>query len=116
MRSTAPRAICCFALNLAAWQRGSPPNSSSVCGLQSPNVTRISLHDVLNARARNLSEERDRERVIRIRLPFDSHPREEILAKHFRPSDNRLQQQHDANCDQANIHVGNELRRMHTSI
>ena len=30
----------------------------------------VSLQDLLNARARNLSEERDRERVIRIRLPF----------------------------------------------
>ena len=32
----------------------------------------VSLEDLLRARARNLSEERDRERVIRIRLPFDS--------------------------------------------
>lgn len=32
----------------------------------------VSLQDLLSARARNLSEERDRERVIRIRLPFDS--------------------------------------------
>jgi H+/Cl- antiporter ClcA/CBS domain-containing protein len=32
----------------------------------------ISLRDLLSARARNLSEERDRERVIRIRLPFAS--------------------------------------------
>jgi CBS domain-containing protein len=30
----------------------------------------VSLQDLLNARARNLSEERDRERVIRIRVPF----------------------------------------------
>ena len=30
----------------------------------------VSLQDLLSARARNLSEERDRERVIRIRLPF----------------------------------------------
>ena len=30
----------------------------------------VSLQDLLHARARNLSEERDRERVIRIRLPF----------------------------------------------
>jgi chloride channel protein, CIC family len=30
----------------------------------------VSLEDLLRARARNLSEERDRERVIRIRLPF----------------------------------------------
>ncbi len=32
----------------------------------------VSLEDLLRARARNLSEERDRERVIRIRLPFSS--------------------------------------------
>jgi CIC family chloride channel protein len=32
----------------------------------------VSLEDLLRARARNLSEERDRERVIRIRLPFNS--------------------------------------------
>ena len=32
----------------------------------------VSLRDLLSARARNLSEERDRERVIRIRLPFGS--------------------------------------------
>jgi CIC family chloride channel protein len=30
----------------------------------------VSLQDLLSARARNLSEERDRERVIRIRVPF----------------------------------------------
>jgi chloride channel protein, CIC family len=30
----------------------------------------VSLQDLLSARARNLSEERDRERVIRIRIPF----------------------------------------------
>jgi CBS domain-containing protein len=35
-------------------------------------VGMISLEDLLRARARNLSEERDRERVIRIRLPFSS--------------------------------------------
>jgi CBS domain containing-hemolysin-like protein len=35
-------------------------------------VGMVSLEDLLRARARNLSEERDRERVIRIRLPFDS--------------------------------------------
>ena len=34
----------------------------------------VSLRDLLSARARNLSEERDRERVIRIRLPFGSVP------------------------------------------
>ncbi|MEO8051026.1 MAG: chloride channel protein [Acidobacteriota bacterium] len=34
----------------------------------------VSLQDLLSARARNLSEERDRERVIRIRLPFGSIP------------------------------------------
>ncbi len=33
-------------------------------------VGMVSLEDLLRARARNLSEERDRERVIRIRLPF----------------------------------------------
>jgi CBS domain-containing protein len=32
----------------------------------------VSLQDLLQARTRNLSEERDRERVIRIRLPFGS--------------------------------------------
>jgi len=32
----------------------------------------VSLQDLLSARTRNLSEERDRERVIRIRLPFGS--------------------------------------------
>jgi CBS domain-containing protein len=32
----------------------------------------VSLEDLLSARARNLSEERDRERVIRIRVPFGS--------------------------------------------
>jgi CBS domain-containing protein len=32
----------------------------------------VSLQDLLSARTRNLSEERDRERVIRIRLPFAS--------------------------------------------
>jgi hypothetical protein len=35
-------------------------------------VGMVSLQDLLHARARNLSEERDRERVIRIRLPFSS--------------------------------------------
>ena len=35
-------------------------------------VGMVSLQDLLYARARNLSEERDRERVIRIRLPFGS--------------------------------------------
>ncbi|MBZ5635800.1 MAG: chloride channel protein [Acidobacteriia bacterium] len=35
-------------------------------------VGMVSLQDLLSARARNLSEERDRERVIRIRLPFSS--------------------------------------------
>jgi CIC family chloride channel protein len=34
----------------------------------------VSLQDLLSARERNLSEERDRERVIRIRLPFSSVP------------------------------------------
>jgi chloride channel protein, CIC family len=34
----------------------------------------VSLQDLLSARARNLSDERDRERVIRIRLPFSSVP------------------------------------------
>jgi chloride channel protein, CIC family len=33
-------------------------------------VGMVSLQDLLSARARNLSEERDRERVIRIRVPF----------------------------------------------
>jgi hypothetical protein len=33
-------------------------------------VGMISLEDLLRARARNLTEERHRERVIRIRLPF----------------------------------------------
>ncbi len=35
-------------------------------------VGMVSLEDLLRARVRNLSEERDRERVIRIRLPFRS--------------------------------------------
>jgi chloride channel protein, CIC family len=35
-------------------------------------VGMVSLQDLLRARTRNLSEERDRERVIRIRLPFRS--------------------------------------------
>jgi len=35
-------------------------------------VGMLSLDDLLRARARNLSEERDRERVVRIRLPFSS--------------------------------------------
>ncbi len=30
----------------------------------------ISLHDLLMARVRNLNEERQRERVLRLRLPF----------------------------------------------
>jgi hypothetical protein len=30
----------------------------------------VSLEDLLRARVRNLSEERSRERVLRIRLPF----------------------------------------------
>jgi CBS domain-containing protein len=33
-------------------------------------VGMVSLDDLLHARARNLSEERSRERVLRIRLPF----------------------------------------------
>ena len=33
-------------------------------------VGMLSLDDLLHARARNLSEERSRERVLRIRLPF----------------------------------------------
>jgi H+/Cl- antiporter ClcA len=37
----------------------------------------ISLEDLLSARVRNLSEERDRERVIRIRVPFGSVPASE---------------------------------------
>ena len=35
-------------------------------------VGMISLHDLLSARTRNLEEERNRERVLRIRLPFQS--------------------------------------------
>ena len=35
-------------------------------------VGMVSLQDLLSARAKNLSDERDRERVIRIRLPFGS--------------------------------------------
>jgi len=35
-------------------------------------VGMVSLDDLLHARVRNLSEERDRQRVIRIRLPFGS--------------------------------------------
>jgi len=30
----------------------------------------VSLHDLLGARVRNLQEERDRERVLEMRLPF----------------------------------------------
>jgi hypothetical protein len=30
----------------------------------------VSLEDLLHARTRNLTEERERERVLRIRLPF----------------------------------------------
>ncbi len=33
-------------------------------------VGMVSLEDLLHARARNLTEERSRERVLRIRLPF----------------------------------------------
>jgi hypothetical protein len=32
----------------------------------------VSLHDLLRARARDLSDERDRERVIRVGRPFSS--------------------------------------------
>ena len=35
-------------------------------------VGMVSLQDLLNARVKNLSDERDRERVIRIRMPFGS--------------------------------------------
>jgi CBS domain-containing protein len=35
----------------------------------------ISLHDLLMARVRNLSEERHRERVLQLRLPFGSRAR-----------------------------------------
>jgi chloride channel protein, CIC family len=34
----------------------------------------VSLQDLLRARTRNLAEERDRERVLRIRLPFGRRP------------------------------------------
>jgi len=40
-------------------------------------VGRISLQDLLSARARDLSEERDRERVLRIRLPFANRAKAE---------------------------------------
>jgi chloride channel protein, CIC family len=36
----------------------------------------IGLHDLLSARARNLEEERNRERVLRVRLPFPGRSRE----------------------------------------
>ena len=35
----------------------------------------ISLHDLLMARVRNLSEERHRERVLQLRLPFGNRAR-----------------------------------------
>jgi CBS domain containing-hemolysin-like protein len=35
-------------------------------------VGMVSLEDLLHARARNLDEERSRERVLRIRMPFSS--------------------------------------------
>ena len=35
-------------------------------------VGMVSLHDLLLARSRSLEEERNRERVLRIRLPFGS--------------------------------------------
>ena len=38
-------------------------------------VGMISLHDLLLARVRNLSEERHRERVLRLRLPFQKKTR-----------------------------------------
>jgi CBS domain-containing protein len=41
-------------------------------------VGMISLEDLLRARARNLTEERHRERVLRIRLPFGG--REQIVS------------------------------------
>jgi CBS domain-containing protein len=34
----------------------------------------ISLHDLLLARVRNLNEERHRERILRLRLPFSRQP------------------------------------------
>lgn len=43
----------------------------------------ISLEDLLRARTRNLTEERHRERVLRIRLPFGSPP-DTVGAAHTR--------------------------------
>ena len=38
----------------------------------------VSLHDLLVARVRNLNEERHRERVLKLRLPFSSQPEREM--------------------------------------
>ncbi len=38
----------------------------------------VSLHDLLTARVRNLNEERHRERVLKLRLPFSSQPEREM--------------------------------------
>jgi CIC family chloride channel protein len=40
-------------------------------------VGMVSLHDLLHARVRNLNEERHRERVIKLRLPFGRQPEAE---------------------------------------
>jgi CBS domain-containing protein len=39
-------------------------------------VGMVSLNDLLRARTRSLEEERQRERVLRIRLPFRSRPQQ----------------------------------------
>lgn len=41
----------------------------------------VSLEDLLRARTRALTEERNRERVLRIRLPFGSRQAEEVKAE-----------------------------------
>jgi chloride channel protein, CIC family len=41
-------------------------------------VGMISLHDLLSARVRNLNEERHRERVLKLRLPFGRRPEPEM--------------------------------------
>jgi chloride channel protein, CIC family len=44
-------------------------------------VGMVSLEDLLHARARNLTEERSRERVLRIRLPFRGAKDSDVVAK-----------------------------------
>jgi H+/Cl- antiporter ClcA/CBS domain-containing protein len=49
-------------------------------GLDGRIAGMVSLEDLLRARTRNLTEERARERVLRIRLPFQRRPRTSTLA------------------------------------